>query len=129
MGALFIALEHEIDDIDLTPHATNLVEHSEFLEEIADGAHVAPLMHFFHKSAEDMEEFMEDDYNEDGDDDGEELWFDASEGHATLEALLHHFEDHPAEAPEGVEEEIETFIKILTLAEEHDIRWHFEMDF
>ena len=130
MGALFIALEHEIDDIDLTPHATALVEHQEFLEEIAEAAHVPTLMYFFHKSAEDLEEFVEDDYNEDGgDDDREDLWFDTAEGNATIEALLHHFEDHPAEAPDGVVDELEIFTKILGQAEEHDVRWHFEMDF
>lgn len=129
MGALFIAFEHEIDDVDLTPHATALVEHREFLEEIAEAAHVPTLMYFFHKSADDLDEFVDDDYNEDGGDEGEELWFEASEGVATLEALVHHFEDHPSEAPDEVEDELAAFLEILNQAEEHDVRWHFEMDF
>jgi hypothetical protein len=129
MGALFIAFEHEIDNIDLSPHAVALVEHQEFLEEITDAAHVPSLMYFFHKSAEDLEEFVEDDYHEDGGDEIGELWFDTEEGIATVEALVHHFEDHPDEAPDGVEDELGDFLAILQAAEEHDIRWHFEMDF
>ena len=61
MGALFIAFEHELDDVDLSPHGEVLVEHEELLADIADELHVPPLMHFFHKSAEDMDEFVEDD--------------------------------------------------------------------
>ena len=129
MGALFIAFEHEIDDVDLSPHAIALVEHREFLEEIAEAAHVPTLMYFFHKSADDLDEFVDDDYNEDGGDEGEELWFEAGEGVATLEALAHHFEDHPSEAPDEVEDELAAFLAILSQAEEHDVRWHFEMDF
>jgi len=130
MGALFIAFEHELDDVDLSPHGEVLVEHEELLADIADELHVPPLMHFFHKSAEDMDEFVEDDVEgHDEDDDGEELWFDAEEGRNAIDSLLHHFDDHEDEAPEGVIDELRAFDKILEQAEEHHVRWHFEMDF
>ncbi len=130
MGALFIAFEHELPDLDLGAHAPALVEHEELLADIADELHVPPLMHFFHKSAEDLDDFVEDEVEgQEETDDGEELWFEAEEGRNSIDSLLHHFEDHPEEAPEGVGDELRAFDKILEQAEEHDVRWHFEMDF
>jgi hypothetical protein len=130
MGALFIAFEHELPDADLSAHAPAMVEHEELLADIADELHVPPLMHFFHKSAEDMEEFVEDEVEgQDDAEDAQELWFDAEEGRNSIDSLLHHFDDHPAETPDGVTDELRAFDKILEQAEEHQVRWHFEMDF
>ena len=130
MGALFIALEHELSDVDTSAHAPALVEHEELLADIADELHVPPLMHFFHKSAEDMDEFVEDEVEgHEEDDDGEDLWFEIEEGRNTIDSLLHHFDDHPDETPDGVVDELREFDKILEKAEEHHVRWHFEMDF
>jgi len=130
MGALFIAFEHELPDIDTSAHAPTLVEHEELLAEIADELHVPPLMHFFHKSADDLDEFVEDEVEgAEDEEDGEDLWFDIEEGRNTLDSLIHHFEDHPDEAPDGIIEELRQFDQILESAEQHDVRWHFEMDF
>ena len=58
----------------------------------------------------------------------EEQWFEATEGRNTIESLIHHFDDHPEETPDGVVEELQAFDEILAHAEEHDVRWHFDMD-
>lgn len=129
MGAIFIALEHEMPDLDLSAQAPALVEHEELLAEIADELHVPHLMSFFHKSAEDMEEFMVGEVEGHEADDGEDLWFDAEDGRNTFDSLLHHFADHPGEAPDNVLYELKAFDKLLEQAEEHQVRWHFEMDF
>lgn len=138
MGALFISLEHELTEIDLSPQAPALAEHEELLADVADELHVPHLMHFFHTPVDDdnparpsdegNHESETDEEEEDDFDSEEEQWFDAAEGRNTIESLIHHFDDHPEETPDGVVEELQAFDEILAQAEEHDVRWHFDMD-
>lgn len=139
MGALFISLEHELTEIDLSSQAPALAEHEELLAEVADELHVPHLMHFFHRPVDDdnpaspteedshSESQSKDDEDEDFEE-TEELWFEAAEGRNTIESLQHHYEDHPEEAPDGVVDELQAIDEILAQAEEHDVRWHFDMD-
>ena len=66
---------------------------------------------------------------QDSEDESTDLWFDIEEGRNSIDSLIHHFNDHPDETPEGVVDELRAFDQILEKAEEHDVRWHFEMDF
>ena len=137
MGALFISLEHELTGIDLSPQASALAEHEELLADVADELHVPHLMHFFHTPVDDDNPAKPSEEQDHGDELGEEeedfdaeeeQWFEATEGRNTIESLIHHFDDHPEETPDGVVEELQAFDEILAHAEEHDVRWHFDMD-
>jgi hypothetical protein len=126
MGAAhYIVLERKIDGLDTSMNGKSLSRHIEALDEAARTIGIRPLSDFFSADPEQMAEFMED-----GGMDADDFefppirQFSAQEGVATIQALA----AHPAASAEGVAQDLRECERILKVAAQHGVGWHFEID-
>ena len=124
-SAHYIVLERKIDGLDTMMDGKSLSRHIESLDGAARKLGVRPLSEFFSISPEQAAEFMEGE----GVDAGEiELpplqQFSAQEGLTTVRALLLHPEAHA----DHVAEDLRECGRILGVAAQHGVGWHFEID-
>lgn len=123
--AYYIVLERKIEGLDTMMDGKSLSQHVESLDAAASELGVRPLSEFFSISPESASEFME---GEGVDATGIELpqlqQFSAEAGLTTVRALMSHTQarvDHVAEDLRQCE-------RILSVASQHGVGWHFEID-
>jgi len=125
-AAYFIVLEREIDGVQTSMNGKSLSRHMKALDEAARQLGVRPLSAFFSADPVEMAAFMEGEGIEAG---GVALpplrQFTAQDGLTTVRALA----THPAAQADGVTRDLEECERILTVAAQHGVGWHFEVDF
>ncbi len=125
-AAFFIVLEQEMDGVDTFIDGKSLSRSIDVLDQAARERGVRPLSEFFSIDAEEATAFLE---GEGADLDEFELpelqQFSAEVGLTTVCALL----KHPAGQSEGVKSDLLECQRILRLAAEQKIDWHFEIDY
>jgi hypothetical protein len=121
MGAAhYIVLEKEIDGLDTLMAGKSLSRHIEVLDEAARELGVRPLSEFFSMDDDALADVIGDDA---GDFEVPPLeQFSAADGLATVRALLPRPEAQPAI------QDLQACERILTIAAQHGIRWHFQID-
>jgi hypothetical protein len=83
-------------------------------------------MDFFSMSPDDVAEFVEP---ADVGPQHEERWHSPEAGLATVRALLKHGVAAQEGLPEGVQEDLVEFERILSKAGERGLRWHLAVDY
>ncbi|QDT40913.1 hypothetical protein Pan241w_09720 [Gimesia alba] len=125
-AAFFIVLERDIDGVDTFIDGKALSRSIDALDQAAREQGVRPLSEFFSIDAEEAAAFLE---GEGADMDDIELpelqQFSADDGLTTVSALL----THPVGQSEGVQEDLLECQRLLILAAEQKIDWHFEIDY
>jgi hypothetical protein len=124
-AAYFIVLEKEIEGLDTMMDGKSLSRHIEALDAAARQLGVRPLSEFFSIDPEMAAEFMEGEGIGGGDVKIPALeQFSAKEGLVTLKALLSHAPVHV----DHVVDDLRECERILTVAAQQGIGWHFEID-
>ncbi len=129
-AALYIVLEREIGGLDSLVNGKALAKASEALERLAHQVGVHPLMEFFSADAGELGEFLADHDVEAGEVPSEQ-WFFASDGLATVRALLSQTRKGGvglASEPDVIAD-LEQFERVLSEAEKHKVRWHLAVDY
>jgi hypothetical protein len=123
--AYFIVLERKIEGVDSEMDGKGLSRHIELLDSAAVRLGVRPLSEFFSISAESAQDLLGADGFEDGDFELPPLQqFSAREGLETVKALL---ADRQF-LSEHVIVDLHECERILTVAADRGVVWHFEID-
>ena len=120
-AAYFIVLERKIDGVDTNMDGKRLSQHIESLDEAARQLGVRPLSEFYSADPEQLAEFME---GLDATEIPPLQQFAAQDGLTTIRALL----EHAASRAEGVADDLRDCERILSVASQQGIDWHFEID-
>ena len=124
-AAYYIVLERPIEGLDTSMDGKGLSQHIESLDAAARELGVRPLSEFFSISPESASEFMEAEGMDASDMDLPPLQhFSAEEGLATVRALI---SAPQAQAPR-VTEDLRECERILSMAKQQGVGWHFEID-
>jgi hypothetical protein len=119
-SAYYIVLEKDIDGLDALMDGKSLSRHVQSLDEAAQELGVRPLSGFFSMDDDALADVIGDDA---GDFEVPPLeQFSAADGLATVRALLPRPEAQPAI------QDLQACERILTIAAQHGIRWHFQID-
>lgn len=122
--AYFIVLERKIDGLDTGMDGKSLSRHIESLDDAARKAGVRPLSEFFSADPEETAEFMEGEGMEASEIELSPLQqFSAQDGLATVRALL------PLTHDDRVAMDLRECERILEVAAQHGVGWHFEIIF
>ena len=125
-AAYFIVLERKIDGLDTGMNGKSLSRHIEPLDEAARQLGVRPLSEYFSVAPKQVAEFMKGEGVDPGDIELPPLQhFPAQEGLSTLRALL----AHAVAQADGVATDLRECERILGVAAQHGVGWHFEVDF
>jgi GNAT superfamily N-acetyltransferase len=125
-AAYYIVLERKVDGLDTGMDGKSLSQHIEALDQAARGLGVRPLSEFFSIAPEEAADFMEGEGMDASDIKLPPLQqFTAEDGLATVRALA----AHPAARGDGVARDLRECERILTVAAQQGIGWHFEVDF
>ena len=118
-AAYYIALEREIDGLDTMMDGKALSRNIESLDAVAEKLAVRPLSDFVSIPPEEIAELLEDTT-------GMELrpveQFSAQDGLTTIRALRGQPEAQPAI------DDLKDCERILAVAAEHGVGWHFQID-
>jgi hypothetical protein len=124
-AAYFIVLERKIDGLDAMMNGKSLSKHMKLLDQAAGELGVTPLSEFYSIDPEQAAEFWADEGIEPGDIKLPPLeQFSAQDGLATIRALLAHKPVHQ----DHVLEDLQECERILSVAAQHGVGWHFEID-
>ena len=122
-AAYFIVLERKIDGLDAMIDGKLLARTSEVLDAIAPQLGVRPISEFISIDPAQAAEFMEGEGMDVGDIELPPLkQFSAQDGLATVRALLSRPEAQPAI------QDLRDCERILTVAAQHRVGWHLEVD-
>lgn len=125
-AAFFIVLERAIDGLETGMDGKSLSRHIESLDDAARELDVRPLSDFFSADPEEMAEFMR---GEGADTDPADLpalqQFAAEDGLTTIRALA----AHRVGRTDGVADDLKECERILSAAAQHQVGWHFAVDF
>jgi len=125
-AAYFIVLERKIDGLETGMDGKSLSQHIDSLDQTARDLGVRPLSEFFSIASEEAAEFMEGEGMDAGDIELPRLQqFTAEDGLATVRALAAHL---PAR-DDGVTLDLRECERILSVAAQQGVGWHFELDF
>lgn len=144
-AAYFIVVEKPIPGMEATAELNGLALASNEgeLNRLARDAGVTPLMNFISMSETDYAPFVDDEDESTGDsgvfaspaNEGaesviREVWYVASDGLKTVQALLARLEQQANELPrkEQTIAELNKLRQVLAAAEHHKIRWHLLID-
>ena len=124
-AALFIKLDRDVD-FDTFVNGKALSRTADVLDKLAAQLGVKPLMEFFSTDPAALPEEaagIEITWKEE--------WFPASEGLATIRALLSHLEanDVPGVDKDRVMADLKEFEQVLGEADKRAIQWHLEVDY
>lgn len=120
-AAYYIVLEREIDGLDTMIDGKALSRHMETLDETAQYLGVRPLSEFFSTTPEDIADVLgDDDIIKDSKLKLEQ--YSAQDGLATVRALL-----AQPEAQSAIHDLMDCE-RILAVAAEHGVGWHFQID-
>jgi hypothetical protein len=124
-AAYFIVLEREIQGLDTMMDGKSLSRHIKVLDDAAHQLGVRPLSEFFSISPERATEFLDGEGVDSG---GLTLpplkQFSAQDGLDTVRALLSHTAVHV----DRVVTDLHECERILDVAAQYGVRWHFEID-
>jgi hypothetical protein len=120
-AAYYIVLEREIDGLDTMMDGKALSRHMETLDETAQSLGVRPLSDFFSMAPEDIADVLGDaDIIKDSRVSLEQ--YSAQDGLATIRVLLAQPEAQPAL------HDLKECERVLAIAAEHNVGWHFQID-
>jgi hypothetical protein len=119
-AAYFIVLERKIDGLETFINGKDLARQMESLDEAARRLGVRPLLEFYSIAPEQAAEFAEMDISEVNLPPLEQ--FSAQDGLSTVHALMTCSEGQAAI------EDLKDCERILTVAAQHGVGWHFEID-
>jgi hypothetical protein len=130
----YIALEQDIDEIDIMPAGKAVAKMMDRLDEITDEIGVTRLSDFIGGESEDLSEIVEQegwDLGGFGPSTGGAQWFDASDGLDTVRALVGYIESDPdaIKRAKALLEEFAEFDKVLEIARQHNVRFRLEVDY
>ena len=130
MPALFIVLERQIPGLDASVEGGALSRHDSALTELCFASGVRSLFDFYSDNPNSVASFLEGEGMDDVDPSSleQEKWFSASDGLASVRALLARAAG-PAGLPEGTAEELVEFERVLAAAEQAGVKWHLGLDF
>jgi hypothetical protein len=130
-AAYFIVLENKIHNLDCSMDGKALARATEALEELALLHNVRPLTGFTSIDPADAAAFL----------DGEGITpdeiklpplqqFAPQDGLITVKTLISHLELQPSAVrnSEAVLDDLRNCERILSSAQQHEVRWHFEVD-
>ena len=130
--ALFIALEHEIPEFHQSEYSKILARAGEELDAVAAQLGVQPLMSFFSKDPQEVEDFL-DDHGAALDEMPipDETWYTAADGLKTVDTLLGHYQSaaNPTSQTEDIVKDLREFQDVLRRAAAAGVRWHLDVDF
>ena len=119
-AAYYIALEKKIDGLDTMMDGKSLSRHIDSLDSVARKLGVRPLTEFTSMDGDALADVLGDDA------DGIEVpplqHFSAQDGLATVRALLPRPEAQPAL------QDLKDCERILSIAAQHGVGWHFQID-
>jgi hypothetical protein len=125
-AAYFIVLERRIDGLDTGIDGKSLSRHIDALDQAARALGVRPLSEFFSMMPEDAAAFMEGEGMDLGESELPALQqFAAEDGLETVRALA----SRPETLEDGIVQDLRECERILTVAAQHGVGWHFEVDF
>ena len=125
-AAYFIVLERKIDGLDTMMNGKSISRNIESLDEAARQLGVRPLSEFLSVNPEQAAEFMEGEGMDAGEIELPPLQqFTAQEGLVTVNALM----SRTQVQIDGLLDDLRDCERILKVAEQHGVRWHFEIDF
>ncbi len=130
----YIALEQDLDEIDIMPSGKAVAKMMDRLDEITDEIGVTRLSDFIGGESEDLSEIAEQegwDLGGFGPSTGGAQWFDASDGLDTVRALAGYIESDPdsIKRAKALLEEFAEFDKVLEIARQHNVRFRLEVDY
>jgi hypothetical protein len=130
----YIALEQDLDEIDIMPSGKAVAKMMDRLDEITDEIGVTRLSDFVGGESEDLSEIAEQegwDLGGFGASTGGAQWFDASDGLDTVRALAGYIESDPdsIKRAKALLEEFAEFQKVLEIAQQHNVRFRLEVDY
>jgi hypothetical protein len=130
----YIALEQDLDEIDIMPSGKAVAKMMDRLDEITDEIGVTRLSDFIGGESEDLSEIVEQegwDLGGFGPSTGGAQWFDASDGLDTVRALAGYIESDPdsIKRAKALLEEFAEFDKVLEIARQHNVRFRLEVDY
>jgi hypothetical protein len=141
MGAAnYVVLERKIEDLDTfmsgkaLSEATFGDECEKTLDQISEELGIAMLSSFISASLEEMLGYMEYDIDDAPQDViatlPPEEWFEPTKGLAVARALISYLEAHPTVVPHSdwVIADLQEIDRILSAAEENNVRWHLAVD-
>src|SRR5947207_2530837 len=125
-AAYFIVLERKIDGLDTGMDGKSLSRQIESLDEVARQIGVRPLSEFFSTDPVQAAEFMEGEGMDSGDVKLPPLQhFAAQDGLVTVRALS----SHASAQADSVVQDLRECERILEVAAQHGVGWHFGIDF
>ena len=130
--AYFIVLERKIDGLDTMMDGKCLARAAEVLDTVASQLGVRPVSEFISADPEQAAEFLKDQGADVGDIELPPLQqFPAHEGLATMRALMAHVQSQPetVKQADGVVQDLRDCERILSVAAQNGVGWHFEVDF
>ncbi len=131
-GGFFIVLERRIDGLDTETDGKGLSRAADVLDAAALQLRVRPLSEFISVDPEQAAEFLRGESVDAGDIELPPLQqFSAQEGLATVRALLSHVQAQPSafKDPGYVIQDLDECERILGVATQQGVGWHFEVDF
>lgn len=131
--AYYITLEDKDSDIDVLMEGKALAHEEEAISDLCDQLDIPSIFDFHVTDSEMLEEiFDEDEMPEDNYDDfsGDEDWFEAYEGLDVVNSLISHIEKNETEIADvdGVLLDLNDIKRILSEADNEQIRWRLRMD-
>jgi hypothetical protein len=130
--AYFIVLERRIEGLDAEMDGKSLARATEVLDSIASQLGVRPLSEFISLDPGQASEFLDGEGVDAGDIKLPALQqFPAQEGLSTVRALVAYLQSHPqsVERTDRVINDLRECERVLKVAAEHGVGWHFEADF
>ena len=131
-SALFIVLEKEIPEFDSFVNGKAIGRAEPDLAKIAADLGIQPLMNFFAVELAREEYFLEEEeFESDTYSPPQITWHKASEGLKTVQGLLNYLRENPnaLQKADEVLADLQDFARVLTTAEQHQVRWYLNVDF
>ncbi len=136
-AALFVVLDPETTDVDVSMDGKALARHADRLGELAASFAVRDLWSFHSEAVDDVAAFLSGEAEISSDTETLELpnieataWFEPKAGLRTVETLLALLEANPGAVPESAEVmiDLESLDRILRAAEACGARWRLAVD-
>lgn len=127
--AVFVSLEKEIADVHpLDLDGKLLAKAQDALDEFVSRQGLKTIAEMTSFSDEEIEDFFDEETEVPQ---NEELWFSASDGLATIRAMLNHLNENPhfVKRSDDVREDLLGIETILVAADAQQSRFHFSLDF
>lgn len=132
MGGIYIAIEKEIPGFDPFVNGKAISRASELeIARICTEAGVGSLWGYVSQNADDLADFLEDEGMTPSGHLPEEDWYEPQEGLSFAVTLAAHLEAHPDCIRNAAEilQDLQDYEKVFVVLVQHQVRWHFAVDF